>query len=540
MRLSLNDDVIITTLFNDGSEIYWNASIYSKIKELSARSLTLFRETNDFLAWLPPDKLKAVEDYYRTVGATFARASAKHTTTDKEFIAVVDVITEEITVATGKFFKSITLDLIKEWSSQYNGINIPDLGEKHNVVYTVEGTYLREDYIKLVDLCIAIRLMVPVWCEYISTVDTVVASNKYEVSCIELLRDAPGIIESEAMRKLSSYIEEKSQLEIGKAATAIINGMPRSRIPEWILSITIVRRIGVGDISADDVRGNLITSIYGFVQGILNRDLDRKNAGTVRDKFRDDKSSDEFEKQSLIEQYRIKQDITEGDCSMYETWIVTYPERAALELVKHREMTKEELALYMKRVKTCIAYAEKLNELSLIDVQYTLLGWIVNDIVPYQLICRVDPKTGHLAGRLDPAAKRKLLGIAQGFAWYFNLSDIAIALTALHDVDFESNGLVAAPSFRLSPNMNERLSARYDQFHPNAPEAAADADYQRSNNVAAKAVREVIRGFNNKTFKARVPPELWDTAGSFQRSGTVVFRGVSEQTVLLIETLCEV
>lgn len=528
MQLSLNDRVIITTLFDDGTSFYWNASIYSKIKDLGTRAKTLFKEVNEFIAWLPDEKRAVIENYYRNVQGILEGGSQRFTSSNKEFVAVINDMTEKLTRATSVLFDTVTLDLIHQWTSNHTNISIPELGEEHNNVYTVDGTYLKSDYVKLVDLCIAIRFMVPVWCEYINIIEDVVAANKCEVSCFGLFRDSPGIIESEAMAKLRAYVDEKSQLELQKAATSIINGMSRAEIPEWILSVTIVRRIGIGDISSDDERCHLVTSIYGYVQGILNRDLDRKNSGHVREKFKSRGDGDEFDKQSQIEQYRVKQDVTIGDVSMFETYVGRYPNEAAVELVKHRELPKDELADYLAKVKICVAYTEKLNELDLIPAQEFILGWIVNDVVPYKIVDRLSSKV-----------KRTLLGIAQAYAWYFKLPDVSIALTALHNTDMESSALVNIPNARVSPNMHQRLAVLYDHSHPNMPEEGNEEEIKR-NNVAVKALREVIRGLNNGLFTARAPDELWSSASSYQRSGCVVFKNISEQLVTLIETLNEV
>lgn len=528
MELNLTDKVIITSKFSNGDVVYWNAQVYSKIKELGLRAHKLFTEVNDFFNYLPPSKLSVVENYYRQVQEIIGKSNARFSTVDTEYSAIVDEITKDLTVATANLFNQVTLEDISAWSKTLP-IKVPDsIATTHSGMYSVDGTYLVEDYKKLWCLCVAIRMMLPVWCEYINIINDVVSPSKHEVVCIGLLRDCDGIMNSDAMNKLRDYVNEKCKLEISKVSTAILNGLSRAEIPEWVISMTIVKRLGVSEISSNEDRSHLVTSIFGYIQGILTRDLDRKNTGRVRDKFAFLTNDEDNDKHSLIEQYRVRQDITEGDVILYETYIQKYPERAALDLIKYRNIPQDQVELYLDKVRKCIAYSTTLNTVQLIQSQNCILAWTVNDIVPYQLL-----------DRLSPACFKILIGIAQGYIWYFNLPDIAVALTAHHDTSLENNLLMNSPNARVSPNMHQRLSSLYKHSHPRS---VTDSQSQNVNseNVGVNPIREVIRGLNNGMFTARAPDELWSTATSYQKSGRVIFRNISEQLVSLIETINEV
>lgn len=527
MKLSLSERIVITSKFSNGESVYWNAQVYSKIKDLGLRANRLFNEVNAFFDWLPPAKLAAVEEYYRAVQETIGKASARFSTKDDEYSAIITTITDELTKETTKVFKVVTLDDITEWSKAY-GIKVPDsIATVHSGLYSVEGTYLVEDYKRLWCLCIAIRMMVPVWCEYINIINDLVSSSKHEVACIGLMRDCDGIMGSLAMQKLRDYVNEKCRLEISKVSTAILNGISRSEIPEWVISVTIVKRLGIGEISSNEDRSHLVTSIFGFIQGILTRDLDRKNTGRVRDKFAFLTADEDNDKHSYLEQYRVKQDITEGDTVLYETYVTMYSDKGALSLVKYRGFSEEEKAEYLEKIRTCIKYTTSLNVVKLLPAQKCILAWIVNDIVPYQML-----------DRLSVEAYKILLGIAQGYIWHFKLPDIAVALTAHHDSNLESSLLLSTPNARVSPNMHQRISTLYKHQHPRSVHDSSPAP--NAENVGVNPIREVIRGLNNGMFTARAPDELWSTATSYQKSGRVIFKNISEQLVSLIETINEV
>lgn len=527
MELNLTDRIVITSKFSNGEVFYWNAQVYSKIKELGLRAHKLFSEVNSFFNQLPPSKLAAVENYYRTVQEIIGKSNARFSTVDTEYSAIVDEITKELTAATAELFNTVTLDDITAWSKTVP-IKVPDsIATVHSGLYSIEGTYLVEDYKRLWCLCVAIRMVLPVWCEYINIINDVISSSKHEVACIGLLRDCDGIMNSDAMNKLRDYVNEKCTLEISKVSTAILNGLSRSEIPEWVISMTIVKRLGIGEISSNEDRSHLVTSIFGYIQGILTRDLDRKNTGRVRDKFAFLTNDEDNDKHSLIEQYRVRQDITEGDVILFETYILQYPERAALDLVKYRNFSAEETERYVDKVRKCVSYSSTLNVVKLIQAQNCILAWTVNDIVPYQLL-----------DRLSPTAFKVLLGISQAYIWHFNLPDIAVALTAYHDTSLENNLLLNSPNARVSPNMHQRLSTLYKHSHPRSVSENAQPNLN-SENVGVNPIREVIRGLNNGMFTARAPEELWSTATSYQKSGRVIFRNISEQLVSLIETINE-
>lgn len=527
MKLTLTDRIVIASKFSNDETFYWNAQIYSKIKDLGLRANRLFTEVNAFFDSLPPAKLAAVETYYRNVQGIIGKANARFSVTDSEYTEVINRITSELTKETTKLFQQVTLDDITEWAKGY-GIKVPDsIATEHSGIYSIEGTYLVEDYKRLWCLCIAIRMMVPVWCEYINIISDVVSSSKHEVSCLGLLRDCDGIMNSQGMQKLRDYVNEKCRLEISKVSTAILNGVSRSEIPDWVISVTIVKRLGIGEISSNEDRSHLVTSIFGFIQGILTRDLDRKNTGRVRDKFAFLTLDEDSDKPSYIEQYRVRQDITEGDTVLYEKFVTTYPERGALSLIKYRDFSEEEKKDYLEKIKTCVAYTTSLNVVKLLHAQKCILAWIVNDIVPYQML-----------DRLSLESYKTLLGIAQGYIWYFNLPDIAVALTAHHDSSLESSLLMNTPNARVSPNMHQRISELYKHQHPRSNQNSAPAP--NAENVGVNPLREVIRGLNNGLFTARAPEELWSTATSYQKSGRVIFKNISEQLVSLIETINEV
>ena len=528
MYLQLSDKIVITSQFSNGEEAFWNAQVYSKIKDLNIRANRLFDEVNSFFKFLPQYKLEVVENYYRAVLKSLAKSSILFSGTEEEYKKAVDEITNDIIKETSILFSVVTLEDIAIWAS-INPITIPDsISAEHHGSYSVDGTYLIEDYKRLWELCIVFRMIMPVWCEYLTLINGVITPSKHEVKCLWLLSDCPNIIESPAMEKLKSYVNEKGNLDITKASTAILNGVSRAEIPEWITAVTIVKRLGIGELSQNEERSHLVTSIFGYIQGILTRDLDRKNTGRIRDKFAYSSRDDDDDKPSFIEQYKVRQDITEGDVVLYETFVVKFQEKAAKSLVKYRNFSKEQMARYLYCVNTCIAHTNKLHNTKLLPVQETILKWTVNDLVPHQMV-----------NRLSNEALRVLLGIAQGYIWYFKLPDIAVALTAYSETSLEQGLLIAAPNARISPGMHLRISSIYKHSHPRSYNQQSEEEL-RATNVGVNPIREVIRGLNNNIFIARAPEELFAEAESYQKSGRVIFKAVSEQMVALIETINEV
>ena len=101
-----------------------------------------------------------------------------------------------------KMFNIIDIEQLKNFVSIYSGVIVPpEIKNNHAEVdgeFLREKTYIREEYIDLLTVTVAVRLCLPIWAEYMSKIDATVSSDGKEYAAYSLLR-------SSKLRELPAY-----------------------------------------------------------------------------------------------------------------------------------------------------------------------------------------------------------------------------------------------------------------------------------------------------------------------------------------------
>ena len=128
---------------------------------------------------------------------------------------------------------------------------------------TREQTYLRSDYANLVAVSLILRVMVPIWSEYISRVRQDSGTMRKEYVSGQLVVHS-NIYKSEVIDKLSEYIDVCVNNNHFNNPSLILGGVSSEDFLDWMTSLVIIRRLAVGDVRGLDPKVNLITSVYSL------------------------------------------------------------------------------------------------------------------------------------------------------------------------------------------------------------------------------------------------------------------------------------
>ena len=304
-----------------------------------------------------------------------------------------------------------------------------------------EQTYLCTDYTKLVTLSLIMRVMIPVWGEFISRIRQDKGTTFKEYYAFQLLRHSK-IINSEPFDKLRVYIDRTVGSEANSQNT-IINGISSENFPEWILGLVAVRRLCIGDIRGTEFKANLVTFIYAFITQKTSG-IESVGANIIKEKTFSDSSTDADAKLSMLERYKIKAPISIGEIVSLEVSIKD-PREIAFRLSS--SMTD---ALF----NDAMASAQHLNNHVLLDPQMTLLRWIMKPVISPRGIMYL-PKPTIV----------NYLGVCQAVLMARGHPYLALLCTSFADITDQNTFISGVDSrTRIPKDLIEELNILYPYF----------------------------------------------------------------------------
>lgn len=232
-----------------------------------------------------------------------------------------------------RLYKLIDLQDVSAWCRQHANIRIPhtikdtydelDISGRGNRAVYEQTTYLRDDYEALIYTAVAMRALIPIWSEY-CTIDRDMDEGKgkfAEYRTLGLMKNT-AIMKSPAILRLRDYISRSEVKDINpmggnrmaslRMAAALGGLLGSSELPDWMLANVIIRKLAVCELSSTgDDSSNVISVIFHYVSNTL-KGLERKFDTRVRNKIKPSES-DEDDNKSLLETYKVKQEISDGD-----------------------------------------------------------------------------------------------------------------------------------------------------------------------------------------------------------------------------------
>ncbi len=268
-------------------------------------------------------------------------------------------------------------------------------------------TYLKNDYIELLELSLRLRPMYVVWSEWLRQTHNRVPRSFKEHVAFSLLQRS-DIIDSHAMQRLMQYVES-SLSKSPVSNSAIIGGLGTAELPEWFRSGIVVKRICVGTLKPTDDKKHIVAEMYKYLNSTITT-LDRKFEGIVKDKEPIGSGSEE-DNMSISEMVKVKETVPIGDTVIFTAF--------AKELENNALAKKPDIN--MDLVRRCIDRAVN-AEIDLKDNFHQVL-------VQY-CFGSCDILSANGIESLNDIELKGLLGVTQAVMIEQELYDLAVLITA--------------------------------------------------------------------------------------------------------------
>lgn len=353
----------VVTSHGDES-IYWSVTKFDP-STIDQVDFDLFQQINAYWETFPEETQKTIFQIFARIRAAFDEIPDR--------AALTHVVRENITA----LMSYHDLNKMREWLRFSRHINIPDCldGEyqpNQDQPSTRAGTYLRSDYVDLVTLSMALRMMIPIWGEFIERTKDEAGNIFKEYYSYRLLMDTE-IYHCVAVNKLRAYIDANTSNETSMAA--IVAGVSSENYPIWVLAMVLVRRVCVGDIRGlDTTTPKLVAYIYKFITDKTRKTngADASFQNTVKEKpYETSSSQSDDSSSSRFEGYRIREDIPIGD--------KVYLEMVASNV--HLLVSKICPEMDIAKLDTALQTSAQLSNVVLSEAQVVLARWVFRDAI---------------------------------------------------------------------------------------------------------------------------------------------------------------
>lgn len=334
---------------------------------------------------------------------------------------------------------------------------------------TPERTYIEEDYRKLVPMAISMRIMIPIWGEFLKRIEGQTKPVLKEYTAFKLLALA-NVMHCDAMRRLSVYVTHTIPQDKSKDA-AIIYGLGTEDFPEWILGNTIVSRLCRSDVSGVGESAVLITFIHNYIRE--HPSVIEAQMGIVREK-KPDGRDDSDTNYSTLEGFRIKEMVAAGDIKLVDMYVRT----AALQVLDKLPMPAlglanrlaqkpgEEIRIPNKEfnllVRQALRNVKGLMQDELRKSQVQLAGWVLSEQVPVQSIPYLSKQTLLV-----------MMAFAQAYLWYNGYPDLAALVTArAREESGDSDRVMGDQREKINRRQAEELSLSFPYMRRSSSRSA--------------------------------------------------------------------
>lgn len=458
-----------------GESLSWN--IFPYFKGNNVLTYDIFEQINDYLKQAPEEQQKNLFEVYKKIHALLELPTQNLDNDLKKLVA--------------ELFSHTDIYAVKNWIDIKANIVVPAVIEE---IYqdTDENTgnrnrtYIKEDYRWLIALSTLLRLMTPVWGEYISKTNKEKGNNFKEYYAASLL-ESSNIYHSIPMEKLRLFVNENIPKERSKTS-ATMAALSEEDFPEWLNRIVIVRKLCIEDIRGLSSDNHLIKVIFQYVRHQI-RTLDSKFFGIIKEKFtiESNNSSDDNNNLSKIEGYKIRQEVAAGDIAVIRVSLMD-PHAVARKLCP---------TIDLKLVDEAISIVKPLENEIISRSQKALVQYIFKPICPTSGIL--------LLKKVDLVRN---MGVALAVLWNAGWYDIAALMTAIEIPNDEYLSLgFSGVRARITKAQHEKLEYLY-------PYTRRPQGKQRIIKNQSPAVAEIERlneDFTRNDWKLVIPQHWFDS-----------------------------
>jgi hypothetical protein len=475
MRINFDktkEERIEAQIEHNGIKLFWNISSF--IKGNFTPTYDPCDHINKFWEKLEPFKQQKIFDIFAKIRDVFED--------NHETVPLIQILQPLMK----GLYEEHTLDNISRWLAFYvTDVLIPD-NIKVDYIQddekpgSREKTYTRSDYESLVTMTVAMRLMIPIWGEFIYRTKNETGTEFKEYYAFQLLAQTP-LMHCAAMEKMKIYVDSNIQLD-KSMATAIYRGIGTEDYPNWLLSAVLVNRICMGDITGVNPMKHLITVVWNFLNNKIN------GTGTfgemIRNKeFKSGDSSSSDDNASRLESYKLKQDVAIGEIEILNTFMD--------DPINVATLLKPNINLQL--LEKFLTAAEQLQNEQLWEPQVILAQWVMKPVL--------SPR-----GMVHLSKKKVInaLAITQTVLWENGHRELACLITAIASDNSKELQMSSIGTGAKIPDAIKEEINFYYPFNKIMPTKLKT----KPNNVALVAIDSVANKFTQRDWIITAPNEF--------------------------------
>lgn len=496
-KAAIGQSLSVVRITHRGESLDWDvAKTYkgggnkSNSDDGDALSSGLFDEINDYLATLSKSEQDRLWDVYRqckhalTTGEDTASISARLRALVKEMYEIID-------------FDDLRNHVLKNIKFPYPSSVRETLSENY-ASRPADTTYIAEDFRGLVVLTIAFRPMVPIWGEFMQIATKDPPPNNREVQAFRLLRDS-SIIQRPELMRLQRYVEAATEKTASSDRFIIptLRGLGSAEVGIWLTAVVCVRRLPTAPILRATEKDHVIARVHFSLDNKM-RSLDRDMGGIFGSKMNEKRSTGGGdENSSLVDAYKMKPDITDGDIAMLNEYA---RDPYKLLAIRCPDVPVEYLEASLKVART-VQHDEY-------DQTY------LTKIVIHRALSH------HAVDLLLIEPLRNCMAVAQACLWHWGFYGLAALVTSIprQVEDGYFVGAAHETRARLLRTQMEAMEKIY--VHSFATRKSAEPNV-RQTNVAARATDRLAEILSSTDWELRAPPEL--IAKLDRRTNSVIY-----------------
>lgn len=516
MRLFESIDIYVETV-HKGQVLRW-----STVPQVFKPEVDVFKHINQYWSTLPVQTQDQIFEVFERIHKTYNDIWDQ----DRLMIALRPLVAE--------LFYLHPQESIQFWVNLKSDILVPpsvktrfDVNE--GMIGTRERTYLVDDYKKLIALAISMRLMIPVWGEFINRGRKEFGTIYKEYQAYQLLAHSP-VIDCEAMERLRTFIEHTIPKD-HPIDGAIINAISREDFPVWVTSITVVRRLCYADVSGIDRDGSsLVTYLYNFIDNKV-KTIDSQ-MGKIMDKTSSETSSDGENNLSKLEGFKVKQTVTSGDICSIQVFIeqaIGYAIKQSQTQVKlekpncllSRMCEDEDFPTLVENSFTAAITSLQNDKLTV--PQVSLAGWVLSSLIPVRSLPYLS--------KIDVIS---MMAISQAYLWKNDYKDLAVLVTA-SPKESHNHGMHTITDARLLVSKPTR--EEFSTYFPYMRRTSSRAKNIRPINLVTNSIDDISEQFSRYSWISNIPVS-WTTDREIQnRSRFLIPSNIREQLTKLVISL---
>lgn len=439
----------------------------------------LFDDINKFLnSYLTEEQREELFDIYYDISGYFHSAGGL----DGQFSKGNSQLNTLLCKSIAKIFEIVSFEDLRDYLVTSPDIRLPpEVTSDYNTDDKITGlykirTYLLSDYLDLLAVTLGLRLLLPIWGQYLSIAEKEHGVKWKEYACYQLLYSSKFYC-APAFDRLLRYVETNLQEHLNDVVmmAAVVNNLSVEEIPTYIMGFAMVRKLAIAPITPNIDRDHLMKILFNYIDGKFEH-LQEGFDERVVDKSRGRKDTQD-DNSSVYNIYKMKESVTIGAMKIYQLYIDGH------ENVLGRIHPEYDVQKYNK-VKE---YVDTLDYLPTAE-QSAIIGWIIASVVPSVLLDRFDMKS-----------LKSTLIIAQTFLWDKGYPDIAVFLTS----EFTDNGIVSTvPRVQMDNDLQRRLEVISPYMLP------PTKDERITYNIPTKQLDDLVREIVHRDWLVQGPDAL--------------------------------